>query len=318
MNILDIIVTEASDRPIVKKIEGKYSIVMPDGRKIGSYDSVRAAQDDFKNRPGLFKAPKTPGKAVAQTGRITFEKFKRYLKDRNDPAWRKLGYQTATKKVGMWLKILKVFGYSEMVYDYWTDMAALDEMYQGRAKDQDYYDIQGNLISTLAVQITASGLISRIVKHVISLRWLFRALGLGATIGTGGFGGGAAIAGILASEVALIAVQRYLNQEEVRKTIATVIAHRFADEWDFLNMPGSALAKQWNKLKDGISNTIDEAMGKKKTEPQSGQTARPDPSKPTTPGQTPTQQGAANSGTGKYSQYTTDPELKAALQAQGL
>jgi len=329
MNILDIIVTEASDRPIVKKIEGKYSIVMPDGRKIGSYDSVRAAQNDFKNRPGLFKAPKTPGQKVAQTGKIagkkSVQKLMKYLKSRsNEPAWRALGEKSAAKRVGALLKVLKIFGYSQMIIEYWSQMAGLDEYYEKNnlAKDQDYYDIQGNLISVLAVQITASGLIASMVRSIIGLKWLFRALGLGATIGTAGFAGGAAVAGVLASEVVLIAVQRYLNRPDVRETIGNVLAYKVAGL--SLDAPGSTAAKYWNKLKDGISDTIDEAMGKKKAEPnkpttpQSGQNARPDPSKPAVPGKPATSQSGSDVGTGRYSQYTTDPELKAALQAQGL
>jgi hypothetical protein len=292
MKIVDIIITEADDKPVVK-------------------------------------TPKTTGQAVAQVGKIagkkSVRKLLRYLKSRsNEPAWRALGEKSAVKRVGVILKVLKIFGYSEMVIEYWTQMSGLDEYYEQNnlAKDQDYYDIQGNLISVLAVQITASGLIASIVRSVVGLKWLFRALGLGATIGTGGFAGGAAIAGVLASEVVLIAVQRYLNRPDVRETIGSVLAYKVAGI--SLDTPGSAAAKYWNKLKDGISATIDEAMGKKKTEPnkpatpQSGQNARPDPSKPAVPGKPATSQSGSDAGTGRYSQYTTDPELKAALQAQGL
>jgi hypothetical protein len=149
---------------------------------------------------------------------------------------------------------------------------------------------------------------------------LFRALGLGATIGTGGFAGGAAIAGILASEVVLIAVQQYLNRPDVRETIGNVLAYKVAGM--SLDDPGSVAAKYWNKLKDGISKTIDEAMGKGKpadAKPNQGQGGQPAPGK-----QTPadprrkSDQPAPSGEQGRYSQYTTDPELKAALQAQGL
>ena len=328
MNIFEII-AEADTRPKVVKdpSTGKFSVQMPDGRRVGSYDSQKAAMDDMIKRPAIFKkVPKTPGQTTAQAtkiaGKKSVRKLLKYLKDRNDPSWRALGEKSAAKRIGGFLKILKIFGYSEMVIDYWTQMSGLDEYYETNnlPKDQDYFDTQGNLISVLAVQITASGLITSIVRSIVGLKWLFRALGLGATIGTGGFAGGAAIAGILASEVVLIAVQQYLNRPDVRETIGNVLAYKVAGM--SLDDPGSVAAKYWNKLKDGISKTIDEAMGKGKpadAKPNQGQGARPAPGQ-----QTPadprrrSDQPAPSGEQGRYSQYTTDPELKAALQAQGL
>lgn len=332
MNIFEII-AEADTKPKVVKdpSTGKFTVQMPDGRKVGSYDSQKAAMDDMSKRPAIFKkVPKTPGQATAQTtkivGKKSVRKLLKYLKDRNDPSWRALGEKSAAKRLGGFLKVLKIFGYSEMIIDYWSNISGLDEYYETNnlPKDQDYFDTQGNLISVLAVQIAASGLITSIVRSIVGLKWLFRALGLGATIGTGGFAGGAAIAGILASEVVLIAVQQYLNRPDVRETIGNVLAYKVAGI--SLDDPGSAAAKYWNKLKDGISKTIDEAMGKSKpadAKPNQGQGPRPAPDSSANR-QTPadprrrSDQPAPSGEPGRYSQYTTDPELKAALQAQGL
>lgn len=330
MNIFEVI-AEADTKPKVVKdtSTGKFTVQMPDGRRVGSYSSQKAATDDMIKRPAIFKkVPKTPAQATGQATKIAGKKGVRrllkYLKDRNDPAWRALGERSAAKRLGGFLKVLKIFGYSEMIIDYWSNMSGLDEYYEknNMPKDQDYFDTQGNLISVLAVQITASGLITSIVRSIVGLKWLFRALGLGATIGTGGFAGGAAVAGILASEVVLLAVQQYLNRPDVRETIGNVLAYKVAGM--SLDDPGSIAAKYWNKLKDGISKTIDEAMGKAKptdTKPEQGSKPTPGRQSPADPRRPEQGQGArpAPSGEqGRYSQYTTDPELKAALQAQGL
>jgi len=341
MNIFEVI-AEADTKPkVVKDLStGKFTVQMPDGRRVGSYSSQKAATDDMIKRPAIFnKVPKTPAQATAQTARVIRKKSTRKIIDllqsrTNQPEWQKLGRYNAAKKVGRWLKLLVFFGYGEMIYDYWSQMAQLDDMYEKEygtkdfQKDDKYYYIQGRLLSILSVQIAASGLVTRIVRYVVGLKWLFRALGLGATIGTGGFGAGAAVAGVLASEAVLIAVQTYLNKPENRDAIAKVIAYEVGGEsgipgtgYQPLTVPGEAAAKYYNKLKDGISDVIDDVLGKKKTQkPTTGQGPQPEPSQQTTTGQRTDKPNAPPSpgGQGRYSQYTTDPELKAALQAQGL
>ena len=244
---------------------------------------------------------------------------------RNEPAYNDLGRKSAIKKLGGAMRIMRLIGYADLVYGYWTDIAIVEQELARQVSageitkeqaNEDYNETRKQLLATIVTIIAASSFIKHALRTAMGLRWLIRAFGLVETAATGGLGIGL----LIASEIAMTAFMSWATSDEGKKTIAEIITYpiigdiKASDAIGFLATAPidkvKSLFSKWTKSdakpnKPGDPAKPDQGQG---TQPADGKWKpdgpKPDPAKPGEPG--------------SYSQFATDPELKKALQAAGL
>jgi hypothetical protein len=294
--------------------------------------------------PTPTPAPTTPGpdpkkraerKNKVERGR-RIQKGKNSLIDliqkrRNEPAYNALGRKNALKILGGGMRIMRLIGYTDLVYGYWTDIAIVEdelkrqvaakETTQAQA-DSDYNETRKQLLAVVVTTVAASSFIKYALRTAIGIRWLIRAFGLAGSLATGGLG----IGFLIASEIAMTYFMNWATSDEGKKTIAEIITYPIIGDIKASDAIGSLATAPIDKVKAMINKITGDV---KKEEPKPGQAGQattpgkpeksgeewsaPGPGKPAA-GEVPA--GVTKPGT--YSQYTNDPELKKALTAAGL
>lgn len=251
---------------------------------------------------------------------------------RNEPAYNALGRSNAIKRLGGFMRIMRLIGYADLVYGYWTDIAIVEEELkrQVAAKettqaqaDSDYNETRKQLLAVVVTTVAASSFIKYALRTAMGLRWLVRAFGLAETLATGGLG----IGFLIASEIAMTYFMNWATSDEGKKTIAEFITYPIIGDIKASDAIGSLATAPIDKIKSMI-NGITGKVEKQKPG-QAGQAGQADvPGKPGKPGSEwkPPEPGKPSAGEvpagvtkpGTYSQYANDPELKKALTAAGL
>jgi hypothetical protein len=251
--------------------------------------------------PAPTSAPTTPGpdpkkraerKNKVERGR-RIQKGKDSLIDliqnrRNEPAYNKLGRSNAIKRLGGAMRIMRLIGYADLVYGYWTDIAIVEdelkrqvaakETTQAQA-DSDYNETRKQLLAVIVTTIAASSFIKYALRTAMGIRWLVRAFGLAETLATGGLG----IGFLIASEIAMTYFMNWATSDEGKKTIAEFITYPIIGDIKASDAIGSLATYPIDKIKAMISKITGDV---KKEEPKPGQAGQATtPGKPGKPGE---------------------------------
>jgi len=125
------------------------------------------------------------------------------------------------------LRLLQFLGLGEMIVDFGTTVSTLRTMKElpegdpGHITEQEYDDNWRQALELLAVQIAASAALPRLIQAFTLGKWVTRILGFLGTTATWG----ATLAIFVASEVAMIAFQRWLTSPEGRKQLTYLIVY---------------------------------------------------------------------------------------------
>jgi|688.fasta_scaffold262700_3 hypothetical protein len=260
-----------------------------------------------------------------------------YLQDliqnrRNEPRYNDLARSSITKRLGGAMRILRLMGYADLVMSYWTDEAACrdalaEQVKQGQITEKeaqdDYNNWRRETLGVLVATIAASSFIKYALRTALGLRWLVRGLGLAGSLATGGL----SVAALIASEAAMTAFLMWASSDAGKKTIAEWIAFDLIGDIGPADALGYLVTGPADKIKEIISkaskqtNKTDKPQIANKPDAGKPDTNKPTPNQAAQPSNKwkPAEPGAPDpNAPGRYSQYTSDPELKKALQAAGL
>jgi hypothetical protein len=162
---------------------------------------------------------------VVQAGRIGTKKLTRFLASTRYRPYitsKSALLRNSTKLLRIW----QFLGFGEMILDYFDQRAALEIMKGLPPKDESYisqeeYDTNIRQASeALVVSILAAEAFPRLIQGLRLTKWVISIIGVAGTAASWG----ATLAAFIASEVAMIAFQRWLISPEGKKAVAYLVA----------------------------------------------------------------------------------------------
>lgn len=177
------------------------------------------------------------------------------------------------------LRLLQFLGLGEMIIDFFNTKATLQIMKElpeddpNHISEEEYDDNWRQALELLAVQIGASAALPRLIQAFALGRWVTRILGFLGTTATWG----ATLALFVASEVAMIAFQRWLTSPEGKRSLSYLIVYVIDPLANWL-YPTSLI----NKIKELVGMEQDKKPDEtkpddgKKPSTNSNQAAQPD------------------------------------------
>jgi hypothetical protein len=171
-------------------------------------------------------AAKTGTDKVVQAGKIQSKKVLRFLaSDRYRPYI--TSKSTTIKNGARFLRIWQFLGFGEMILDFIETKAALEIM-KGLPEDdpshisQEEYDTNWRqALEILAIQILASEAFPRLLQAMKMGKWLVSIMGFFGTVASWG----TTLAIFVASELAMLAFQKWLMSPEGKKSLSYIVVY---------------------------------------------------------------------------------------------